>query len=136
MPSPPGAVFHAVAGPARLHPQRYTPVPTRFMLPTRVALQIKGVTLDSVVCPLCGGGEENLSLLFVRCGIAASLWGSIVRWLQVEHFVVNELVEILRWCDSARLGSSSRHVLEVVCCTTLWFIWRFRNDVVHNSKDL
>ncbi|KAL4574586.1 hypothetical protein LXL04_021420 [Taraxacum kok-saghyz] len=105
-------------------------------LPTRVALKAKGVDLDSVDCPICGDGEEDLQHLFFRCSVASALWCRIFRWLEVQPYEGADPVEVLRWCDKSRMGANARLVLEVVCSSTLWVIWRYRNDVVHETGSL
>ncbi|KAL4572570.1 hypothetical protein LXL04_019350 [Taraxacum kok-saghyz] len=89
-------------------------------LPTRVALKEKGVGLDSVDCPICGDGEEDLQHLFFRCKVASALWCRIFRWLEVQPYEGADPVEVLRWCDKSRMGANARLVLEVVCSSTLW----------------
>ncbi|KAL4567417.1 hypothetical protein LXL04_023001 [Taraxacum kok-saghyz] len=105
-------------------------------LPTRVALKAKGVDLDSVDCPICNDGEEDLQHLFFRCSVASALWCRIFRWLEVQPYEGADPVEVLRWCDKSRMGANARLVLEVVCSSTLWVIWRYRNDVVHETGSL
>ncbi|KAL4590115.1 hypothetical protein LXL04_003035 [Taraxacum kok-saghyz] len=46
--------------------------------------------------------------------VASELWVDIFRWLQVQPYEGIDPVEVLRWCDMARMGATSRVVLEVV----------------------
>ncbi|KAL4559484.1 hypothetical protein LXL04_031622 [Taraxacum kok-saghyz] len=85
---------------------------------------------------MCGEGVEDLPHIFISGRVTSSLWGSVFRWLQLQPFLGSDPVDLMKWCDLVRIGPNQSQVLEVVCGTTLWFLWRFRNDVVHGSKTL
>ena len=38
------------------------------------------------------------------------------------------------WIDSSNLNDKKRKVLEAVVDTTLWMLWRYRNDVVFEGN--
>ena len=101
-----------------------------------MALRDKGVNLDTVACPICGEGVGDMQHLFFRCRVVSDLWSRIFRWLEVHPFDGFDPVEVLRWCDQTMMGGNACVVLEVVCSTTLWVIWRYRNDVVHETRSL
>ena len=41
--------------------------------------------------------------------------------------------ELFAWIDRYRINANRRKVIEAVVCTTLWMVWRYRNDVVHDA---
>ncbi|KAL4573100.1 hypothetical protein LXL04_019893 [Taraxacum kok-saghyz] len=69
-------------------------------LATRLALLHRGVGIESVAYPLCGEEEEELAHLFFRCQVASALWERVFRWVQVQPYVGDDLMELLSWCDA------------------------------------
>ena len=51
--------------------------------------------------------------------------------MQIPAFEVNRPKEVFDSVETARMRLNQRKVLEVVVCTTLWVIWRYRNDVLY-----
>ncbi|KAL4589724.1 hypothetical protein LXL04_002633 [Taraxacum kok-saghyz] len=64
----------------------------------------------------------NVEHLFSRCHVAVSIW-ELPR-------------EVFEWLDDGTLTAKKKEVVEVVICTVLWVIWRYRNDVVHVAGKL
>ncbi|KAL4570644.1 hypothetical protein LXL04_026303 [Taraxacum kok-saghyz] len=71
------------------------------------------------------------------CGrVAANVWGGIARWLQLPDFHVMQPLEIFEWLESNRWRPNQKSQVEVVLCAVLWFIWRYRNDVLHETRKM
>ncbi|KAL4568159.1 hypothetical protein LXL04_023765 [Taraxacum kok-saghyz] len=64
------------------------------------------------------------------------IWDHIFRWLQIPSFGVLSPKEILDWVEECRLRSNQKKSLEVVVCAALWILWRYRNDVIHESRKM
>ena len=43
-------------------------------------------------------------------------------------------MEAFDWVDASRLSSNRKSVIEAIMCSTLWMIWCYRNDVVHEVR--
>ncbi|KAL4572915.1 hypothetical protein LXL04_019703 [Taraxacum kok-saghyz] len=82
--------------------------------------------------------RERLSRwgLDIQCELAITLWEGVFRWLQIPNFGELDLKEIFAWVDRIRMRNNQKTVLEVVICATLWLIWRYQNDVAHDSRKL
>ena len=44
--------------------------------------------------------------------------------------------DLLAWVDSCCGTVNRRLAIEALVCTTLWIIWRYRNDLVHDSHKM
>ncbi|KAL4568544.1 hypothetical protein LXL04_024158 [Taraxacum kok-saghyz] len=105
-------------------------------LPTRERLSVWGFEIESIMCSVCGLVTEHLLHLFCQCEVATSIWDHIFRWLQIPSFGVLHPKEVFGWIEECRLRSNQRKVLEVVVCAALWIMWRYRNDVIHESRKM
>ncbi|KAL4583848.1 hypothetical protein LXL04_008433 [Taraxacum kok-saghyz] len=100
----------------------------KMRLPTRVLLHRRGVSMDSVLCPMCNGEEEMVDHVFGSCEVARALWRLVFMWMQVQG------VDVTGADSVVKVSLAKKKVMEMVICTTLWFLWRLRNDIVHDSR--
>ncbi|KAL4591726.1 hypothetical protein LXL04_004697 [Taraxacum kok-saghyz] len=103
-------------------------------LPTRVLLKAKGIDIPSVLCPVCGGEEERFNHLFFTCEVAEKVWCLVFRWLHLDWIDVREPRDMFQWVDGLRLPANKKMLVEVIICATFWYIWRLRNDIVHEAR--
>ncbi|KAL4591700.1 hypothetical protein LXL04_004671 [Taraxacum kok-saghyz] len=103
-------------------------------LPTRKALRDRGIDLISMGCPICVEEVETTDHLFFACPVAVDVWILVLRWLQVQPVYVRDTNTLFDWLDNVKLSRDKRDVLEAVVSTTLWMIWRYRNDVVYEGN--
>ncbi|KAL4556333.1 hypothetical protein LXL04_038981 [Taraxacum kok-saghyz] len=87
-------------------------LPTRFNLPGR------------------GMEAETVDHVFWRCGVASDIWVAMFRWLQLPPGNFVHPGDLLVWVDGCRGSLNRGIVIEAVV------IWRFRNDVVHESRKM
>ena len=99
-------------------------------LPTRKNLVDKGIDLSSLLCPMCGDHIEDVSHVFVRCEVACHTWEIIFRWFGISTPIFVLIDDIMDWVDSVQLSHNRRKILEAVMLTTMWVIWKFRNNKV------
>jgi len=60
-------------------------------VPTRVSLSRKGLSLPSLMCPLCNQADETIYHLFVECNIAYLVWSMVSRWMGLQGTYHNDL---------------------------------------------
>ncbi|XP_071740162.1 uncharacterized protein [Rutidosis leptorrhynchoides] len=106
-------------------------------IPTRVNLAFKGIDINCITCLNCGIGGDARDHIFLHCSMAVSLWRRVRTWVGlVWPDNIDSTDELFTWIDSA-FGSriySDRFLC--VTAATLWWIWRLRNDIVHDLREV
>ncbi|GKA36926.1 RNA-directed DNA polymerase, eukaryota, reverse transcriptase zinc-binding domain protein, partial [Tanacetum coccineum] len=107
---------------------------------TRINLDHRGIDLDSVRCPMCDDDLETEDHVFVTCTIAAGVWKQVLKWWKISNVPIGTLMDVIQLADNAPIASNHSKFLDVVVQTTIWSIWKFRNDMafshVRPRKDL
>ncbi|KAL4584844.1 hypothetical protein LXL04_009454 [Taraxacum kok-saghyz] len=106
----------------------------RNRLPTRGSLQGRGIHLETVRCPLCNEQEETVNHLLGSCTVANAMWGKVFRWMQLQRISVSSMDQLFDWLEGVKVSKDKKKLIEVILCTTLWGMWRYRNDVIHESR--
>ncbi|GJT84780.1 RNA-directed DNA polymerase, eukaryota [Tanacetum coccineum] len=57
-------------------------------LPTRLNISRRGITLDSILCPICDCGAESTNHLFFECSLAGHLARLISKWWDTPYLKV------------------------------------------------
>lgn len=96
-------------------------------LPTKSNLQSRMVQTDDV-CPLCGADKETIAHCFIHCLLAKSCWDMVCPEVSFDSLMnfVTWFVYVLEHLKEKATKIS------MVC----WSIWRARNDVVWNNKNV
>ncbi|GJT11855.1 RNA-directed DNA polymerase, eukaryota, reverse transcriptase zinc-binding domain protein [Tanacetum coccineum] len=101
---------------------------------TRSNLDRRGVDLDSVRCPLCDDGIETEDHIFVHCKVAKELWSDVLKWWRIPNVSFPFLQDLVHLADHTPLGEKFTKFFDVVVQTTIWSIWRYRNNVIFSAK--
>ncbi|PWA40745.1 RNA-directed DNA polymerase, eukaryota, Reverse transcriptase zinc-binding domain protein [Artemisia annua] len=102
-------------------------------LPTREKLDQKGIDLPSLLCPVCDTYIEDVNHVFLRCELASQIWDRIFRWLDMVQPVFLSITDILDWIDSMHSSLKRKKVLEAIILTSMWVIWKYRNNNLFGS---
>ncbi|MCI19506.1 hypothetical protein A2U01_0040662, partial [Trifolium medium] len=104
-------------------------------LPTRDNLTRCGVLRadDSRGCVVCTGSMETSTHLFLHCDFAASIWAEMFRWLGVVVVMPPNLSILFEYLSGLARSKKARKGYRLVWHTTLWIIWRARNEVIFNN---
>ena len=105
-------------------------------LPTRLALSRKGLEIVTLRCAVCEGSTESVEYLFCECPVAVSLWELVFRWFHIPSVIFAGPREVFAWVDTYQQSAARKKIIEAVVYATLWFVWRYRNDVVHETRVL
>ncbi|KAL4588235.1 hypothetical protein LXL04_001117 [Taraxacum kok-saghyz] len=106
----------------------------RDRLPNRLNLHQKGIETLSVLCPICGNYPETLDHLFLKCEVASSTWGEMLRWLELDQHHANTMQDVFDWVDNLVINTRKKEVVDAVVCSLKWYIWKFRNDMIFSQK--
>jgi mannosylglycoprotein endo-beta-mannosidase len=105
-------------------------------IPTRDNLARRSIIRgdDSRVCVLCSNVGESSSHLFLHCDVAYGVWAAIFRWLGIIIIMPPSLPIMFEYLSSFAKNKKVRNGFRLVWHTTLWLIWKGRNDVIFNNS--
>ncbi|KAF5789926.1 putative reverse transcriptase zinc-binding domain-containing protein [Helianthus annuus] len=78
-------------------------------LPTRSALQLKGIHLASTTCPLCNEVLETSEHLFVSCQFAQMVWSVISQWCKIPNFFIFGIMDLIQINELVSGSSKKRN---------------------------
>ena len=103
-------------------------------LSTKISLDLRGIDLHSVRCPFCDDDLETEEHLFIHCRIAKQVWLDFLRWWNLSNANFSTINELFSLTDHVHLTPNLIGCFNAVIHTTLWFLWRIRNELVFASK--
>ncbi|GJZ04885.1 RNA-directed DNA polymerase, eukaryota, reverse transcriptase zinc-binding domain protein [Tanacetum coccineum] len=103
-------------------------------LPTRLNLDIRGVDLHTIRCPICDDALESEEQLFVYCELAKETLSGVVDWWKLSNVNFSNLQDVISLAERAPVPAACKMFFDTVVQSTIWHIWRFRNEMVFNSK--
>ncbi|KAJ9549852.1 hypothetical protein OSB04_022395 [Centaurea solstitialis] len=103
-------------------------------IPTKPNLMTRGINLPSDLCPLCNMEKETEVHLFFSCPKVIDVWIWVSNWCGVELGHINSLDQLIFNLLDGSNSDRKRRFSEAVAGTTLWLIWKFRNNLVFNHK--
>ncbi|GKC90419.1 RNA-directed DNA polymerase, eukaryota, partial [Tanacetum coccineum] len=104
------------------------------ILPTRFNLSLRGVDINSILCPVCHMAEESSSHLFFSCNVARLLFQKITRWWDLDVVDLFSYEDWIFWLSPLRLSKGAKSILEGVIYVSWWAIWKYRNQVIFGSS--
>nr|GEY13726.1 reverse transcriptase domain, reverse transcriptase zinc-binding domain protein [Tanacetum cinerariifolium] len=102
----------------------------RDRLPSRWNLSRKGIKVTSLNCPLCDQGMDTGFHTFWTCSLASTVWVRVFNWVDLTPPSISSLKELFSWIDGLHMPQSKRLIVDVICGTALWSLWRFRNETI------
>ncbi|KAJ0830373.1 putative reverse transcriptase zinc-binding domain-containing protein [Helianthus annuus] len=121
---------------------RWSPIKVNFLiwrlvmdrLPTMVNLAKRNIQVGSLMCKLCGESEETSEHLFVSCGLTQSIWDFVGSWCRLYGFFLFDVKDVLGYHRMTRGTKEWKKVVYTIIQTTIWCIWRARNNATFNGK--
>ncbi|KAL4572312.1 hypothetical protein LXL04_019084 [Taraxacum kok-saghyz] len=105
-------------------------------LPTRELLTKRGIFIHTVACPMCGLEDETLMHVCGRCEVVEVLWRRVFSWMGISPMQVGNPHSMFEWVDNYSVNGNKKKVMETIVCAVYWYVWRYRNDVVHESGQI
>ncbi|GJX55724.1 RNA-directed DNA polymerase, eukaryota, reverse transcriptase zinc-binding domain protein [Tanacetum coccineum] len=99
-------------------------------IPTKVNLDLRGIDLHSVRCSICEEDLETEEYLLVKCTLSKITWLEIMKWWNIREVHIHNLNDVFSLANHANLPPMLSNVLDAVVQSTLWTLWRFRNDFI------
>ncbi|GJR86855.1 RNA-directed DNA polymerase, eukaryota, reverse transcriptase zinc-binding domain protein [Tanacetum coccineum] len=105
-----------------------------YCLPTRLNISRRGMNLDSILCSICDKEVESSKHLFFACHFAREILFRIATWWDVPLIELSSYEEWLLWISNLSIPFFNKQLLEGVCYTMWWCIWRFRNKSIFGPE--
>nr|GEY47317.1 RNA-directed DNA polymerase, eukaryota, reverse transcriptase zinc-binding domain protein [Tanacetum cinerariifolium] len=99
-------------------------------IPTKVNLDLRGIDLHSVRCSICDEDLETKEHLIVKCTLTKNTWLEIIKWWNIRDVHMDNLNDVFSLANHANLPPVLSNVFDAVVQSTLWTLWRFRNDFI------
>ncbi|GJV14678.1 putative RNA-directed DNA polymerase, eukaryota, reverse transcriptase zinc-binding domain protein [Tanacetum coccineum] len=105
-------------------------------LPLRLNLSSRGIEIPEISCPLCNGNVESNTHIFYECTFAKEIWRTTRMWCEDSFPLFESNDHWIDWLISWPASCDKKHRVFVIIAASLWFIWRYRNDVTFSSHSL
>ena len=102
-------------------------------IPSLVALDAKGVAIDTTTCGCCVNEPENSNHILVLCPFAAEIRKKILKWCDIEDQKFNDVKDILSFAKTWGHCPRRRSRFISICHGLIWCLWKFRNDRLFNK---
>nr|GFA23309.1 RNA-directed DNA polymerase, eukaryota, reverse transcriptase zinc-binding domain protein [Tanacetum cinerariifolium] len=84
--------------------------------------------------PICKGGVETTSHLFLQCVLSKQILRKVSLWWNVNYTDVSSYEEWRAWLVSIRIPNKLKSMMEGVFYGLWWSIWNFRNKLLFDNK--
>jgi len=104
-------------------------------LPTRDNLRFRNVLTAEVPisCVMCDSEVETAHHLFLHCEVATNVWKAIMRWFDCSFLMPSDFFIHWECWSGMERNKKIRKGLWLVWNTSIWVIWRARNDKIFNN---
>ena len=90
--------------------------------------------MPSDLCDFCNSNAETSTHLFTGCIFAAEIWSRIEAWCRISPIFAFEVSDLLKVADYQRASKDNKYILRGIIITTLWAVWKERNNRIFNNK--
>jgi len=108
----------------------------RNILPTKDNLvRCRILSVEEATCVSCCGSIETASHLFLGCDVLRALWSHVWLWLVISSVSSSDLHQhFTQFITMAGLPTFTHIFFKIIWFTSVWVLWKERNDRVFNSK--
>ncbi|GKD39945.1 RNA-directed DNA polymerase, eukaryota [Tanacetum coccineum] len=104
-------------------------------LPTRINIMEREIDIPSILCSICEFRNKRcVERIFLHCEVASQIWHRIGIWLDYTFPTFSRDSDILEILDAQQQTRKDKIIMEVIILSTVWVIWRFRNNVIFNNS--
>ena len=88
--------------------------------PARVELNIRGVDLDTSLCPCCNDIVESCDYSLISCSMAMRVWEKLYNWWSIAF----SISDLFAYCGNVVIPNHSMLLCQEVIWSTGYFIWK------------
>ncbi|GJU61310.1 NB-ARC domains-containing protein [Tanacetum coccineum] len=96
--------------------------------------KLDGIDLHSTRCPICDDDLEMEDHVPVKCDVALNIWREVLKWWGLNNIQIDNLNDVFSLSSRSNLTPKVSILFDAVVQSTLWFLWRFRNEFIFASK--
>ncbi|CAL5431587.1 unnamed protein product [Camellia sinensis] len=106
-------------------------------LKTLVFLNRIGVLghIVSVNCVFCRSHVEIVSHVMLLCPYVWKIWSDLLNWWGLQWIVPTTVADLFLWWSGFKWRTLENKIWRAMPLAIMWYIWRFRNEVVFNGKE-
>nr|GEU52792.1 reverse transcriptase domain, reverse transcriptase zinc-binding domain protein [Tanacetum cinerariifolium] len=97
-------------------------------------LDRRGIDLDTTLCSCCDSVMESCVHSLVLCNFSMSVWEKIFNWWKLGNVNAFSIGEIFAANGKVVIPKYSLHLWQAVIWTSVYFIWKIRNERVFKGK--
>ncbi|XP_076940283.1 uncharacterized protein LOC143609414 [Bidens hawaiensis] len=105
-------------------------------IPVLLELLKRGIAVTTAVCPICEEELESTEHLVISCQFTQTLWSVISSWGKVSSIFAFSVKDLLEFHRFSYFPKQKAKAFNAVCLTTNWCIWRERNALVFEGKQI
>lgn len=94
---------------------------------------MKGINLDSILCPSCNLSLEDVDHVFLSCPVATQVGQQVELWLGIDFLSVSNLRELFAWVDSRPITRLEKTIMDSICMVVIWVPWTYQNGVLFKT---
>ena len=79
---------------------------------------------------------ESSDHIFYACETATNVWRQVRIWCDVGLLCFCSNRDCTVWLDNWHTYNDRKDKLFVIIATSLWFLWRYRNNVTFSSQTM
>ncbi|GKD43572.1 RNA-directed DNA polymerase, eukaryota, reverse transcriptase zinc-binding domain protein, partial [Tanacetum coccineum] len=102
----------------------------------RLNLSSRMMDIPSIGCPLCNANMESSDHLFFGCDFAKDIWNFVRVWSEYSFPACSTFAHWDVWFNSWQASKERKRRLYVIFAASLWWIWRFRNNIIFGLHPL
>nr|GEU90165.1 RNA-directed DNA polymerase, eukaryota [Tanacetum cinerariifolium] len=91
-------------------------------LSVREELDIRGIDLDSLLCPCCNNVVESCNHSLILCNFAVNVWEKVLNWLRVGNVSVFSIGELFSSCGNVFIPNLLIRLWQAVIWTSGYYI--------------
>ncbi|GJZ25889.1 RNA-directed DNA polymerase, eukaryota, reverse transcriptase zinc-binding domain protein [Tanacetum coccineum] len=104
--------------------------------PHRLNLSSRGIDILKISCSSCNGNVESSNHIFFACNIAMEVWRLVRNWCDITFPLFASFEHWKNWFVFRQSLKEKKNRFYVIVASSLWWLWRFRNNVTFCSHPM